>query len=161
MGLPEQTNDHSLPIYGLPDSDDRELSKAIHTKKIHKSHSSAFTRHKKVSQNQASITTSQIKGPYTFPKLVIISNPNQHSERAKSETRKKETGNIGVAVNHQRISEDSLGGLLLHLLILRHKLLIVLLVVLLGGQVLSSLGVVDLLLAGAGTTDHIAGVDLL
>lgn len=64
-------------------------------------------------------------------------------------------------MNHQRISEDSLGGLLLHLLVLGHKLLIVLLVVLLGGQVLSSLGIVDLLLAGAGTTEDVAGVDLL
>lgn len=63
-------------------------------------------------------------------------------------------------MNHQRISEDSL-GLLLHLLILGHKLLVILLIVLLGRQVLGSLGVVDLLLAGAGTTDHVAGVDLL
>lgn len=61
-------------------------------------------------------------------------------------------------MNHQRI-EDSL-GLLLHLLILGHKLLIIL-VVLLGRKVLSSLGVVDLLLAGTRTTDHVAGVDLL
>lgn len=61
-------------------------------------------------------------------------------------------------MNHQRV-EDFV-RLLLHLLVLRHKL-IILLVVLLGGQVLSSLGVIDLLLAGTGAAEHVAGVDLL
>nr|pir hypothetical protein B24H17.100 [imported] - Neurospora crassa [Neurospora crassa] len=103
-------------------------------------------------------------------KLVIIIKLN-HWQRAKrrangetQEERKQESVVIVVVVvvvvNHQRKSEDSL-GLLLHFLILGHKLLVVLLIVLLGRQVLSGLGIVDLLLASAGTTDHIAGVDLL
>ncbi|KAK3485639.1 hypothetical protein B0T13DRAFT_496553 [Neurospora crassa] len=118
--------------------------------------------------SQSGLAISQ-KTAY-ISKLVIIIKLN-HWQRAKRrangethEERKQEIVVVVVVVvivvNHQRKSEDSL-GLLLHFLILGHKLLVVLLIVLLGRQVLSGLGIVDLLLASAGTTDHIAGVDLL